>query len=88
MNIFLDKSLPKKTQNILQVVRVILIIIVFGGMFYCSFNAEATNVLLYSGVLLAVIFWVIKMIFVKRQRNLAKNAQLNKVTDVPGSDPE
>ena len=86
MNVFLDKSLPKKTQNALQVVRVILLIGIFGGMFYCSYNPKATNLLLYFGVFLAVVLYIIKIILAKRNRNVEKNALLNKVADVQGSD--
>jgi len=86
MNVFLDKSLPKKTQNALQVVRMIFLIVIFGGMFYCSYKPEATNLLLYSGVSVAVVFYIIKIIIAKRNRNVEKNTLLNKVPDIQESD--
>ena len=81
MNIFLDKSLPKRTQIILQVIRVLLLVLLFGEIFYASINPAAGNILLYSSVGLAVIFLVIKIIVERRRKKLAAEEQLNSITE-------
>ena len=70
MNIFLDKSLPKRTQIILQVVRVVLLVFLFGCIFYASINPKAGNIFLYTGVGLGVIFLVIKIITERKKKRL------------------
>ena len=73
MNIFLDKSLPKRTQIFLQILRLILLVILFGGFFYASVSPIAGNILLYSSVALAVIFLVIKFIVERRKKIVTEN---------------
>jgi len=68
MNIFLDKSLPKRTQIILKVVRVILLVLLFGGIFYSSINPLAGDILLYSSIALAGIFLLVKFIVERRKK--------------------
>ena len=75
MNIFLDKSLPKRTQIILQVIRIILLVFLFGGIFYASINPKAGDILLYSSLGLGVIFLVIKIITERRKKSLTNNAE-------------
>jgi len=41
---------------------------------------------LYSGVSVAVVFYIIKIIIAKRNRNVEKNTLLNKVPDIQESD--
>ena len=86
MNIFLDKSLPKRTQIALQILRVVLFILLFGGFFYASVNPLAGDILLYSSVALAVIFLVIKIIVERRRKKLLAEEQLNSISTVQGSD--
>ena len=73
MNIFLDKSLPKRTQIILQVIRILLFVLIFGGIFYASINPAAGDFLLYSSVGLAVIFIVIKIIIERKKKKILNN---------------
>ena len=61
MNIFLDKSLPKRTQILLQILRVVLLVILFGGIYLASINPEVSNILLYSSVGFAILFMIIKL---------------------------
>lgn len=68
MNIFLDKSLPKRTQIALQILRVVLLAILFGGIYYASINPLAGDILLYSSVGLAVILLIIKIIIERRRK--------------------
>ncbi len=75
MNIFLDKSLPKRTQIILQIVRVVLLVILFGGIFYASINPEAGDILLYSSVGFAVVFLIIKIAAERRKKGHANDAE-------------
>jgi hypothetical protein len=86
MNIFLDKSLPKRTQIALQILRVVLLVILFGGAFYASVNPLAGDILLYSSVALAVIFLVVKIIIERRRKKLIAEDQLNSISTVQGSD--
>jgi hypothetical protein len=78
MNIFLDKSLPKKTQILLQVLRAVLLTILFGGIFYASINPSAADILLYVSIVLAVVFLAVKFIVERRRKNLV-------VEDLPNS---
>ncbi len=75
MNIFLDKSLPKRTQVVLQILRVVLLVLLFGGIFYASINPAASDILLYSSVGLAVIFLIIKFFIERRKKRSANNAE-------------
>ncbi len=68
MNIFLDKSLPKRTQIALQILRVVLLVVLFGGIFYASINSLAGDILLYSSVVIAVIFLIIKIIIERKKK--------------------
>ena len=81
MNIFLDKSLPKRTQIFLQILRVVLFILIFGGIFYASINPVAANILLYSSLGLAVIFIIVKIIIERRRKKLLAEEQLNNITE-------
>ena len=69
MNIFLDKSLPKRTRILLQIVRVILLIVIFGSIFYASVNPAADDVLLYISIGLATFFIGFKIIVERRKQN-------------------
>lgn len=80
MNIFLDKSLPKSTQILLQILRVVLLVTLFGGIFYASINPAAADVLLYSSVGLAVVFLIVKIIIERRRKKLIAEEQLNRIT--------
>jgi len=81
MNIFLDKSLPKRTQIALQVLRVVLLTLLFGGIFYASINPLAGDIILYSSVGLAVIFLVVKIIIERRKKRLMTEEQLNNIPE-------
>lgn len=81
MNIFLDKSLPKKTQILLQILRVVLLVILFGGFFYASVNPLAGDILLYSGVVFAIVFLTIKIIVNRRKKNIAVNTIINNISE-------
>ncbi len=81
MNIFLDKSLPKRTQIALQILRVVLIGSLFGGIFYASINPLVGDILLDSSIGLAVIFIVVKLIVDRRRKNKLAKEQLNSITE-------
>ena len=81
MNIFLDKSLPKRTQILLQFLRVTLLAILFGGIFYASINPLAGDILLYASIALAVVFLAIKIILERRRKNLIVEEKLNRITE-------
>ena len=68
MNIFLDKSLPKRTQIALQVLRVVLLVVLFGSMFFASANPLLQNILLYSSIAIAFIFILIKIIVERKKK--------------------
>lgn len=86
MNIFLDKSLPKKTQILLQILRVVLLAILFGGIFYASINPSSEDFLLYVSIALAVIFLAVKIIIERRKKKLVVEEQPNSISTVQGSD--
>jgi drug/metabolite transporter (DMT)-like permease len=86
MNIFLDKSLPKKTQILLQILRVVLLAILFGGIFYASINPSAEDLLLYVSIALAVLFLAVKIILERRRKKLVVEEQPNNISTVQGSD--
>jgi len=67
MNIFLDKSLPKTTQILLQIIRVVFLIIFFGGIFFFRNNELFSDILMCAGVFLAVVYTIAK-IFVERKK--------------------
>ena len=87
MNIFLDKSLPKRTQILLQVLRIVLLVIIFGSIFYASINPLAGDIFLYSSIALAVIFLVVKKMIERKRKNLVAKEQMNNVAAVQGSEP-
>ena len=87
MNIFFDKSLPKRTQILLQSLRIVLLVMIFGGIFYASINPLAGDILLYSSIALAVIFLVTKKMIERRRKNLASEEQLNSAAAIQGSEP-
>ena len=68
MNIFLDKSLPKKTQIILQIVRVVFFITFFGGIFFFGNNELFSDILIGTGVLFAVAYTIIKIIVERKKK--------------------
>ncbi|MFT4154917.1 hypothetical protein [Parafilimonas sp.] len=70
VNIFLDKSLPKRTQVLLQILRVVLIILIFGGFFLASLYPAMQDIVVYISIGLLVIFPVVKMIAERRKRKL------------------
>lgn len=70
MNIFLDKSLPKRTRVLLQIVRVILLVLIFGSIFYASINPAAGDVLLYISIGLAAFFIGFRIIVERRKKNI------------------
>jgi hypothetical protein len=86
MNIFLDKSLPKRTQKILQVIRVVLLATLFGGIFYASINPLAGDILLYSSLAFAIIFFAVKFLFERRRKNLVSRGEPIALQEVQGSD--
>jgi len=67
MNIFLDKSLPKTTQILLQIIRVVFLITFFGGIFFFRNNELFSDVLICASVFLAVTYTIAK-IFVERKK--------------------
>ena len=69
MNIFLDKSLPKRTRIILKIVRVLLLAVLFGGIYYASINPLAGDIFLYGSIALMVIFLAVKFIYERRRKN-------------------
>ena len=75
MNIFLDKSLPKRTQILLQILRVVLLVTLFGGIYYASINPEAGDIFLYSSVALAVVFMIVKFFIDRKRKRIANNAE-------------
>jgi hypothetical protein len=81
MNIFLDKSLPKRTRILLQILRVVLLIIIFGSFFYATINPAAGDILVDASIGLAVIFLAIKIISERRKKNLALREQANNITE-------
>jgi hypothetical protein len=81
MNIFLDKSLPKRTRVLLQILRVVLLVIIFGSVFYATINPAAGDIVLNVSIGLAVIFLAIRIVSARRKKNLAENTQLNTVPE-------
>ena len=75
MNIFLDKSLPKRTQILLQILRVVLLVILFGGIYLASINPGVSDILLYSSVGFAVLFMMIKFFIERKKKRIANNAE-------------
>ena len=71
MNIFLDKSLPKRTRVLLQILRVVLLVIIFGSFFYATINPAAGDILIDASIGIAVIFIVIRIVIERRKKNLA-----------------
>ncbi len=80
MNIFLDKSLPKRTRILLQILRVVLLLLIFGSIFYATINPAAGDIILNVSVGIAVIFIVIRIVTGRRKKNLAAK-QLNNTTE-------
>ncbi len=80
MNIFLDKSLPKRTRILLQVVRVVLLVVIFGSIFYATINPAAGDIILNVSIGIAVIFIVIRIVTGRRKKNLAAK-QSNNITE-------
>ena len=68
MNIFLDKSLPKTTQIILQIIRVVFFIVFFGGIFFFGNNEMFSDILIGTGILFAVAFMVIRIIVERKKK--------------------
>jgi hypothetical protein len=85
MNIFLDKSLPKRTQVLLQILRAVLLIIIFGGLFYATINPAVGDIVLDVSIGLAVIFLTIRIVIARKEKNLAEKNQLNNVTESTAS---
>ena len=69
MNIFLDKSLPKRTRVLLQIVRVVLLVLIFGSIFYASINPAAGDIILYVSIVLATFFIAFRIIVERRKKN-------------------
>lgn len=86
MNIFLDKSLPKRTQLLLQTVRIVLLILFFGSLFYASVNPLAGDILLYSSLVLVMIFFAIKIIFERKRKRMVTEELPDRHSAVQGSD--
>ena len=86
MNIFLDKSLPKRIQILLQVVRVVLLASLFGGIYYASINPLAGDIFLYASMGLMVIFFAVKFIYERRRKKIMAEEQTNSITGVQGGD--
>lgn len=68
MNIFLDKSLPKSTQIILQIVRVVFFVVFFGGIFFFGNNELFSDILVGTGVLLIVVYTIIKIMVERKKK--------------------
>jgi hypothetical protein len=68
VNIFLDKSLPKRTQVLLQVLRVLLIILIFGGFFLASLYPAIQDALIYISVGLLIIFLAVKLMAERKKK--------------------
>ncbi|HVX28689.1 MAG TPA: hypothetical protein VHB70_20235 [Parafilimonas sp.] len=68
MNIFLDKSLPKSTQIILQIVRVAFFVAFFGGIFFFGNNELFSDILVGTGVLFIVVYTIIKIIVARKKK--------------------
>lgn len=75
VNIFLDKSLPKKTQVLLQVLRVVLIVLIFGSFFLASLYPDIQDILIYISVGLLVIFVVVKWIAERKKTRLIQERE-------------
>ena len=75
MNIFLDKSLPKRTQVLLQILRVTLIILIFGGFFLASIYPEIQDMLIYISVGMLVIFLAVKWMAERKKGRLIKHRE-------------
>ena len=67
MNIFLDKSLPKRIRVLLQMLRVVLIVLIFGGFFAASFFPSVQDALLYVSIGIMVVFIIIKIVIERRK---------------------
>jgi hypothetical protein len=81
MNIFLDKSLPKRTRILLQILRVVLLIIIFGSFFYATMNPAAQDVLVNASIGLAIILVLIRTVIQRRKKNLSIKEQTNNFTE-------
>jgi hypothetical protein len=68
MNIFLDKSLPKTTQIILQIIRVVFFIAFFGGVFFFRDSELFSDILIGTGVLFAIVYTIIKIIVERKKK--------------------
>jgi len=68
MNIFLDKSLPKTTQIILQIIRVVFFITFFGGVFFFRDSELFSDILICTGVLFAIVYTIIKIIIERKKK--------------------
>lgn len=68
VNIFLDKSLPKSTQIILQIVRVVFFVVFFGGIFFFGNNELFSDILVGTGVLLIVVYTIIKIMVERKKK--------------------
>lgn len=81
MNIFLDKSLPKRKRVLLQILRVVLLVIIFGSIFYATVNPAAGDILLDASIGLAVIFLLIRIVSERRKKHLAAKNQPNSINE-------
>ncbi|MEP6681723.1 MAG: hypothetical protein ABJA35_00620 [Parafilimonas sp.] len=81
MNIFLDKSLPKRTQVALQILRVVLLTLLFGGILYASINPLVGDIMLYINIGSIIIFLIVKIIIERRRKKMMAEEQLNSITE-------